>query len=95
MRLWQLDNVARTAKACQVQLLVSRQWSVVRCERDLARGVGWLPLIEFLSSTEKLSHDDTTPSIYTALPNFGTGWLSARRTFTRLRTEPRPGAVKS
>jgi hypothetical protein len=39
-----------------------RTRSVVSCRRHWARGVGWQPRIEWLSNTEKLSHDDTTPS---------------------------------
>jgi hypothetical protein len=33
-----------------------------------ARGVGWLPLIEWMFSTETMSHDDTTPSIWVVVP---------------------------
>jgi hypothetical protein len=33
-----------------------------------ARGVGWLPLIEWVFSTEKMSRDDTTPSIWVVVP---------------------------
>jgi hypothetical protein len=32
------------------------------------RGAGWLPLIEWLSSVEKLSHDDATWSIWVMVP---------------------------
>jgi hypothetical protein len=33
-----------------------------------ARGVGWLPLIEWMFRTETMSHDDTTPSIGMVVP---------------------------
>jgi hypothetical protein len=45
-----------------------RTRSVVSCRRHWARGVGLLPLIEWLSGTEKLSHDDTTLSILVIVP---------------------------
>jgi hypothetical protein len=61
MRLWQLDDVGCNANACQVHLLVS-------CQRHWARGVGWLPLIDWMSSIQKLSHDDATRSIWVILP---------------------------
>jgi hypothetical protein len=48
--------------------VVSGQWSVVSCQRNWARGVGGLPLIEWVSSTEELSRDDATPSMKVIVP---------------------------
>jgi hypothetical protein len=44
------------------------QLSVVSGQRHWERGVDRLLVVDWLSGTEKLSHDDTSPSIYLIVP---------------------------
>jgi hypothetical protein len=45
-------------------------WLVLGCLRHWAPGVGWLPLIEWLSSTAKLPQDNAMRSMWVIVPEF-------------------------